>query len=171
MMESAMQKTVIRRVRNAARALIIREEKLLAVKLDNGGRYELRDGGDFVYILPGGGQRGGEVLTESLRRECREEIGADIEVAEMLLVREYIGRNHSFSRAHRSFHQVEVIFRCRLPHPEQVRSGGIPDKRQAGIEWLGLDQLNGLPFYPEALKPYFKDGGFHPPATYLGDVN
>ncbi|MEC1177482.1 NUDIX domain-containing protein [Metasolibacillus meyeri] len=50
-------------IRNSAKAIIVKDEKLLAIKIqENGGTY---------YILPGGGQEHGENLHQALQRECK----------------------------------------------------------------------------------------------------
>ena len=79
------------RVRTAARALIVRDGKLLTTLMHDGN-------GDF-YILPGGGQRHGEALAHTVARECREELGVEVEVGALAYVRDYIGRNHDFAAA------------------------------------------------------------------------
>ena len=96
----------------------------------------MRDRSGVFYILPGGGQNHGETLKEGLKRECLEEIGTEVEVGELLYVREYIGKNHEFRQAHRAFHQVENVFRCVLPDPDSIGPGTELDKKQVGIEWL-----------------------------------
>ena len=56
-----------KKVRNSAKAVIIRDNKLLVlIKRDQDGPYA---------VLPGGGQRWGETLPDALMRECQEEIG------------------------------------------------------------------------------------------------
>ena len=150
-------------VRTAARALIISENRLLAVKM--------RDQSGIFYILPGGGQRHGETLQKSLLRECMEETGMRIQVGELLYVREYIGKNHEFRKAHRDFHQLEVVFRCLLPEPKKVTQGTNTDKKQIGIEWIPLDELEERRFLPDIIKSFFKDGHFTPKNIYLGDAN
>jgi len=153
----------MRHIRTAARALIIHEKKLLAIKMhDNTG---------IFYILPGGGQRHGETLREGLIRECREEIGTQVDVGELLYVREYIGRNHAFRKSHHAFHQVENVFRCTLPNPNSIGPGSEHDKKQIGVEWIPLKELEAKRFLPEVIKPFFSDDGFKPPTHYLGDVN
>ena len=76
-------------IRNSAKAIIIEGNKLLAIKLvDEEG---------YWYCLPGGGQEPGEALHDALRRECREEIDAEIEIGDLRFVRDYIGKNHEYA--------------------------------------------------------------------------
>jgi len=153
----------MRPIRTAARALIIHEGKLLAIKM--------RDQSGIFYILPGGGQRHGETLNQSLRRECLEEIGTEVEVGELLYVREYIGKNHEFCHAHKAFHQLETVFRCSLPTPQGIGPGSEHDKKQVGVEWIPIEDLANRRFLPDAIKSFFCNGNFQPGAHYLGDVN
>lgn len=63
-------------IRNSAKAIVVKEGKLLTIKMhENGGTY---------YILPGGGQEHGENLHQALERECKEELGAEVEIRELL---------------------------------------------------------------------------------------
>lgn len=153
----------MRPIRTAARALIIREGKLLAIKM--------RDQSGIFYILPGGGQRHSETLKQCLERECLEEIGTEVEVGELLYVREYIGKNHEFRNAHSAFHQLESVFRCTLPNPDGIGPGSEHDKKQIGVEWIPLNDLKNRRFLPEVIKQYFSDTDFTPDSNYLGDVN
>ena len=153
----------MRPIRTAARALIILQGKLLAIKM--------RDQSGIFYILPGGGQHHGETLVQGLQRECLEEIGTDVEVGELLYVREYIGKNNQFRKDHRSFHQLESVFRCSLPNPNGIGPGTEHDKKQIGVEWVALDELHKHRLLPEAIKPFFTKEGFEPSSNYLGDVN
>jgi len=153
----------MRPIRTAARALIIHEQKLLVIKM--------RDRSGTFYILPGGGQNHGETLSEGLQRECLEEIGTQVRVGELLYVREYIGKNHEFRKNHSAFHQVENVFRCYLPNPDQIGQGTELDKKQIGIEWIPLADLSSRRFLPEAIKRYFSSEDFCVNINYLGDVN
>ena len=150
-------------VRNAARAVIIQENKLLAVRMRD-------QDGDF-YVLPGGGQQRGETLPVALKRECREELGCDIEVGRMLYIREYIGKNHAFAFRHRDFHQVEAVFECQLCAESCPGNGHEMDMRQVGFKWIPLNQLNEYRFLPAAIIPCFRDGKLQTESNYLGDIN
>ena len=75
--------------------------------------------------IPGGFLEKGEQPEEALRRELREEIGLELESAEIALVRTL-----------RQPIQVEIIFRC--------RPRGSVGRRNAEIKsagWFALDQL------------------------------
>jgi len=150
-------------IRTAVRAVIIRDGTLLAVKMKD------RDG--VFYILPGGGQKAGETFFDTLKRECMEEIGVNIRIGDFLFVREYIGRNHIFRYRHSNFHQVEAVFRCFVEDVNEVRVGDEQDMRQIGVEWLPLDTLGDVRFFPKVLASFFKDGEIDVPRHYLGDVN
>jgi 8-oxo-dGTP diphosphatase len=71
-------------IRNSAKAIIISSNKVLLTKNQD-------DDGIF-YLLPGGGQEHGETIHKALIRECVEEIGEQVEIGELLHIREYIGK-------------------------------------------------------------------------------
>ncbi len=153
----------MRHIRTAARALIILDQKVLSIKMcDKTG---------IFYILPGGGQRHGELLTDTLIRECLEEIGTNVEVGELAYVREYIGKNHEFNQMHHTFHQVENVFHCRLTKPQEIDFDTQSDKKQIGVEWIRLEDLPMRRFLPKTIKPFFKSGKFVTCRNYLGDIN
>ncbi len=151
------------RVRSAARALVLHQGRLLVIVLrDQEGEY---------HLLPGGGQEHGETLTETLAREVFEETGAAVAVGPLAYVREYIGKNHSFSKRHREFHQIESVFLCTLVDDSKLILDQQHDNRQVGVAWLPVERLPEVRFYPAVIKPWFRDGGFHAPHLYLGDNN
>lgn len=151
-------------VRSAVRALIIRDGRLLTIQMRRGR-------GEIFYILPGGGQTHGETMEQSLRRECLEEIGVEPIVGPIAYVREYIGQHHTFAQAHKDFHQIEVVFRCQLPEGVEPGSGHETDKHQIGFRWVPLTELARLDFYPARLKEYVREADIHLDALYLGDIN
>lgn len=151
-------------VRSAARALIIKDKRLLTIVMR-------RPRDEIFHILPGGGQRHGETLHQTLLRECKEEIGVAVEIGEMAYVREYIGRNHSFHRQHKGFHQMEVVFHCRLPEGVDIETGMDGDRHQIGIKWVPLDALSQTNFFPNFLKGCVVDDKIVVKPLYRGDIN
>jgi ADP-ribose pyrophosphatase YjhB (NUDIX family) len=148
-------------IRTGAKAVIIRDGKLLAIAIhDESGEW---------FALPGGGQERFESLHDALRRECREEIATDVEVGELLFVRDYIARNHEFAAGEPETHAVEIMFACRVPDDYVPRSGEVPDPGQHAVRWLPLDELADVRLYPAALKPVLAARALR--ALYLGDVN
>ena len=150
-------------IRNSAKAIVVKEGKLLTIKMhENGGTY---------YILPGGGQEHGENLHQALERECKEELGAEVEIGELLFVREYIGKNHELAAYHSHAHQTEFMFICNV-NQDLFNNGTSPDKGQIGTEWLPINELLEYELFPRSLRThiisYFESGKA---ATYVGDIN
>ena len=153
----------MRPIRVSVKAIILKEDKILLCRNRD-------EDGDW-YILPGGGQNRGESLSDALKRECFEEIGAKVEVGPIQLIRDYIGRNHEFSQD-ADIHQVEIMFECKLQGDYDPGVGHSPDFDQTGVEWLKIEELSNYRIYPAALRESLRNGIIESPgATYLGDVN
>ena len=148
-------------IRSAARALIVREGRLLLA-------HYRKSGYDF-YAAPGGGQAEGETLPETLVRECREEIGAEVEVSGLRFVRDYIVVGDSFSYLDESVHQVEHFFECRVPSTYQAGNGPSPDTHQVGVIWADARALESLPVYPARLREVVDPDRAAEMPVYLGD--
>lgn len=152
-----------RKVRPSIKALIIRDDQLL-VTVNSGET-------DRFYLLPGGGQDFGESMTETVHRECREEINCEVVVRDLAYVRDYIGARHEFASWDSGFHQIEMAFWCDLAPGQEPSMGTIePDQFQTGIAWVPLHELSDAPIYPAELKTWL----LADPATrpvYLGPVN
>ncbi len=151
-------------LRYAAKAIIIENGRILCLQKEG-------DIGRF-YVLPGGGQNPGELLTQALVRECREELGADVHVGRLRHVQEYIGDNHNFRDVHRSRHFVNVYFDCVLlerPETHPIE----PDQGQVALVWLEVSQLLEHNFYPRVLAQELSGGPLSPQPgadpIYLGD--
>lgn len=152
-------------IRNSAKAVIVQQGKLLAIKKQD------KDG--YYFILPGGGQEHGENLHQTLKRECIEEINAEIEIGDLIFIREYIGKNHEHFEFDSNVHQTEYMFLCTLKEgSENVGNGIIPDDGQIGVEWLHLSELLNFRLYPQTMRKYIIDyiAGKELP-VYLGDIN
>ena len=151
------------KVRNSAKAVIIRDGKILVIiKQDQEGSYA---------VLPGGGQNWGETLPEALIRECQEEIGADVKVRKLLFIREYRSSQHEFSRINPDIHQVEFYFKCKLPKDYEPSRGTHPDTGQLEVRWVDLDKLAEVDLFPHAIHPLLADLKHSSYPVYLGDCN
>jgi 8-oxo-dGTP diphosphatase len=148
-------------LRYAAKALIIENDRILCVRKEGDiGKY---------YVLPGGGQEPGELLTATLVRECLEELGAKVEAGRMRFVQEYIGDNHLFKDLHGRMHFVNLYFECRLLEPALTHPLS-PDVGQVGLEWLEISRLGEAAFFPRVLAGRLAQGpDAEDAAVYLGD--
>lgn len=124
-----------RNIRNSAKALIIKDGRMAAVKI--------RDAKEEWYILPGGGQEPEETLREAVCREVAEELGVKVTCGELLFVVEGVHGE--------PFHRVDLVFSCEIlkEMPDAVLK---KDLNQAGVEWLPLTSLPSLPLYPSKLR-------------------
>ncbi|MEJ5201861.1 MAG: NUDIX domain-containing protein [Anaerolineales bacterium] len=148
-------------LRNSAKAVIIQDQHILVIKKQAGE--------SIFYTLPGGGQKPGETLPQALERECMEELGIHVKVGNLLYIREYIGKHHEFANTDSEIHQVDFLFACKIIRDESPVRGDKPDKRQVGIEWLPINQLDEFPLYPAVLRKVLRQ--LPPEKVYLGDVN
>jgi len=124
-----------RKIRNSAKALIIKDGKMLAVKLE--------DADGVFYIMPGGGQDVEELLPQTACREAAEELGIRVEVRDLVFVIEGLHGEAS--------HRVDLIFQCEYLEeiPEAELHG---DTNQIGFDWLPVSHLNTAPLYPSKLR-------------------
>jgi ADP-ribose pyrophosphatase YjhB (NUDIX family) len=153
-------------IRNAARALIIRQEKILLLRKEGGGRGER-------FALPGGAQDPGETLKEALNRECMEEIGTTVEVGDLIHVADFFKLRDTEPPTRR--HLVEFLFQCTIADDYSPRNGYRPDKHQVEVVWADLSAVAQLPLFPQFLStsiPKYKDadrnlylGTFHDPGS------
>lgn len=149
-------------VRSSIKAIITQNNQVLFIKK--------KDRNGFYYLLPGGGQEHGEAIPDALKRECQEEVMVDVEVGQLLFVRDYIGKNHGPKGAHDDFHQIELMFDCTIIGNQTPQNGSSPDSGQVGVEWINLNEIQNYRIFPDLLKQRLRSDNT---ATniYLGDVN
>ena len=150
-------------IRNSVKAIIIQDGKLLCNKNE--------DRRGVFHCVPGGGQDYQEILAEALVRECREEASVDVEVGELLFVRDYIGKNHDGEPRLHGVHQVEFFFRCRLAPGAEPKLGAGADHYQVGVSWMPLEELATAKFYPRDMIPRLFDLDAAERPVYLGDMD
>ncbi len=142
-----------RGVRNSAKALVIRDGKMAAIRI--------RDAGEEWYIMPGGGMEAEETLEEAVRREVLEELGLEVECGELLFVIEGVHGE--------AFHRVDLVFECRIVS-EAPEAAAHRDTNQVGVDWLDISSLNKQPLYPSRLRRQimnYYEGKLH--RVYLGN--
>lgn len=152
-------------IRNSAKAIIISGDKILLTRNRD-------DEGDF-YLFPGGGQEQGETIHKALIRECMEEAGKEVEIGELLHIREYIGKNHEHFSLDFNVHQIEFYFVCSLVNEmNNEKAPTNPDSYQVGIEWIHINDLLQNRIYPKELRKYIiKHFNNEKSPVYLGDIN
>jgi len=153
----------MRQIRNSAKAIIIKDKKILLTK--NEASFGV------FYLLPGGGQEAGESIVDALKRECLEEISVEVTVLDIRYVRDYIGKNHEFTNWDSEVHQIEYMFICSVNSGFEAKNGIVPDTMQIGVEWIDLKYLDECRIYPKILKSLISDDGSLNGEIYLGDVN
>jgi 8-oxo-dGTP diphosphatase len=158
------EKSALASVRISARALIVQDGRLLTIRM------EAQSEGVF-YVLPGGGQRHGEDLKQALVRECREELGIEIDVGKLAYVREFIADRHHVEAVPKDFHQVETVFHAQVKDASNLGSGSQSDALQRGVEWLPIERLGDVVLYPSQIVPLLQAGGWPIRDHYLGPVN
>ena len=142
-----------RAIRPSAKALIIRDGRMLAIRI--------QDGDEVFHIMPGGGQRPGEALPDAAVREVAEELGVRVKASDLACVIEGMEGE--------PFHRMDLVFRCEyLGEIEDAVLHG--DHHQVGYDWLEIATLNRSTLYPSRLRRAIMN--LHegkPCAVYLGN--
>lgn len=150
-------------IRNAVRAIIIEDNKILLCK------YKDKDG--IFYACVGGGQEVFEDMHSALRRECREEINSEINIGEMVFVSDLFLDFDSDSDDSERIHQIEHFFKCTVINSEKICVGHKPDHCSIGIEWVSIEKLKEIRIYPNIFKDYIHIDGSLEDVVYLGLIN
>jgi len=145
-------------IRNAVRAVILDGDRILL-------QQKCYEDGTRRVALPGGGQEVQETLAEALRRECLEEIGAEVRVGELVHLADWFKPRPTEPPTTR--HLVEFLFRCELPAGYQPHNGHHPDRHQVGVAWVPLASLDDTLLVPPGLATVLRGiaagvGPIHP---------
>ncbi|WP_409342754.1 NUDIX domain-containing protein [Paenibacillus sp. MBLB4367] len=129
-------------IRTAARAMIMKDERLLVLR-------RIGVQGEF-YVLPGGGQNLGESIQQTLIREVFEEVSLEVEIKELLFINEFIAKRDSlFPELEPDVHQIDFTFLCTITSHNEAKVGNTPDVDQVGIAWIPLNEINDYDKHPE----------------------
>lgn len=147
-------------IRNAVRAIIIEDGKILLCK------YRDKDG--LYYACIGGGQSCFEDMHTALRRECKEEINCEINIDKMVFVREAFFDYDDGCGILERIHQIEYFFQCTLKENQTICIGNSPDAASVGIEWVPLEKIKQIRIFPHVFKDYIHTDGSLENVLYLG---
>ena len=148
-------------IRNAPRALIVRDGQILLLRKQGGERGER-------FALPGGAQDPGETLQDALNRECLEEIGTRVQIHDLVGVADYFKPRDT--RPPSTRHVVEFLFECTVPEDYTPHNGHRPDKHQLEVVWAELAGIGDMVLQPVSLADVI--GGLRGGArgVYLGPI-
>lgn len=143
------------RIRSAG--ILIQDQSILLVKV--------RDFSGEYWIPPGGGFEIEDVSTKGcLRREFVEEAGLEVEVGELICVREFLETTAGRYNAEFFYHITSF---SGTPHIDNLQ--GLNDEELIqSVEWVSLEALPDLRTYPADLSSVVElveQGQF---ATHLG---
>ena len=115
--------------------------------------------GDTGYAIPGGHVEFGETNAQTLQREFKEEIGADITVGDLKWVAEIF-----FPWGDKPCHQICLYYDVKLKDIKQIPDDGvfIGDERIEGrdfkieFHWQPIESLDQIEVYPTNIPDLMK---------------
>ena len=137
--------------RLSARALIIKDGKILLNEFDNG---------DY-YNLPGGGVELDESLKDAVKREVLEESGMSVHINEMVYIYEYnpVRDGHRYGAKGALSH----VFRCEEDHnierllPTELDTDPSGTSVSTGCKWIPIEDLKKIHLEPKINDIILKD--------------
>lgn len=125
--------------------------RIAGICIQNGKILLQKPTNDNGFAFPGGQVAFGETNAETLIRELKEEIGADIEVGSLKWVAEIF-----FPWGDKACHQICLYYEISLKDETRIPLDGyfIGDEQIEGrnfnieFHWIPLDKLDGLEIYP-----------------------
>jgi ADP-ribose pyrophosphatase YjhB (NUDIX family) len=137
--------------------ILVRDNKVLLQKPNNADE----------YAFPGGQVAFGELHADSIKREWREEVGADVEVKDLKWVEENI-----FPWGEKTFQQICLYYLVELTDARQTPLSGSfiskeyneADDNAIYFYWIPLNEVKNITVYPEKaaeLLPQLDEGVQH----------
>lgn len=126
---------------NRVRAIIIEDEKILLIKRVKPQK--------TYWIFPGGGIENGEENKQALIRECKEELGVDVEVGKLFAQTVFYWDGQP---------EENFFYFCKIVGGEIGSGSGREyenDTYYEGtheIEWVDIEKLEDIQLLPEEVK-------------------
>ncbi|MFS1512411.1 NUDIX domain-containing protein [Chengkuizengella sp. SCS-71B] len=142
----------MRPIKNITKAAITVNDKILLTKNKD-------ENGDY-FLLPCEPQKSGEQLRVTLKRGFTNKSGYEIDVHEMLYVKEYMAEYYDNPEWEKNTHQVDYYFKCNFSKDEITNAA---DENKIGLdknkyEWVDIEDLSDVRVYPEDLADILKNG-------------
>jgi 8-oxo-dGTP diphosphatase len=136
-------------IRNAAKAIIVHENKILL------NRCRRPETGEY-FTLPGGGQNQYETMEEAIIRECLEETGYTVIPEALVAVYEEINTNEDFRKKYPDYsHKIFYIFKCSLVS-HASRAPSEQDTCQLGSVWVDINDIPAIKLFPIRVHDHFE---------------
>lgn len=129
-------------MKKRVRAIIVRDDSLLTVKRVKSN--------ETYWVFPGGGIENGEDNISAIIRECKEELGVDVEVLELMFETSFVRKEDGERR--------EYFYKCNIiggelgtgAGPEYQENSGYEGTRE--LEWIKLSDLKDFNIRPVQIK-------------------
>jgi ADP-ribose pyrophosphatase YjhB (NUDIX family) len=130
--------------------VLIRDNKILVQRDKEGDE----------YALPGGHVKIGETSMESLIREYKEEIGADINCQRLIWTEEcFWNWNNKPANTIAFYYLVDLLDCSDIPDNGEFTSQ--KDNCNVVFGWIPIEQINTIKIYPEFIKEIIFNIGEH----------
>ena len=98
--------------------------------------HRIKQGNEY-WVFPGGGvDKEDRSLEDGLKRECKEELGAEVEVGDLFIKKFYVLENKKG--------QIQYFYNCKIINGE-VGTGNGPEWNGRDIEKYGTYELTWIP--------------------------
>ncbi len=115
-------------LRPAAYAIVVRQGKILLLKMKSTGKYH----------LPGGGIEASERIEETLKRELQEETGIEIEAGRLAHFEEVF---FYYNPSGKAYHGLHFYYLCKPKTEEIIEDSRVIDGSAEKPSWVAIEGL------------------------------